>query len=86
LSAIDLSALQEFGKVAGIGGLALAIFFFLARQMLAMQVFANIGGEHTYKFLRLITLSAFAISIIGLCLYAIPTVVVGSGNVVIHND
>lgn len=84
MSATTLSALQEFGKAAGIGGLALGVFFLLARQMLGLQVFANIGGDHTYRFLRLVIFAAFALALIGLLIYAVPLVVVGDNNTVVR--
>ena len=80
------SVVEVFGKVAGIGGLSLAVAFFVFRDIIAKNIFPTLEKIYAYRLLRLIVICSFIVSIIGMILWSKPTLIVGNGNTTVNAD
>ena len=67
--------IEMFGKIAGIGGLALGICMVVFRDIIAKNIFASLSKQQSYKLLRLIALLTFALGICGIVAWAYPNYV-----------
>jgi hypothetical protein len=59
--------------VAGIGGLSLAVFLLVAKQMMRTPVFSQMTGKHTFIIFQRTISFAFIISIVGILAYVISS-------------
>ncbi len=62
---MDTDVLKTIGQIAGIGGLALAVFLLLFRDIIRKSVFSQYGKTHTDQLLRLISVPIFLIATLG---------------------
>lgn len=53
------------GKIAGIGGLSLGIFFLLFKEIIRKNIFPRLEKQHAYKIITLISILIWSIAIIG---------------------
>jgi hypothetical protein len=74
------SVIETFGKIAGVGGLALGVAFFVFRDVIAKNIFPSLTKTQAYRLLRLIVVFAFVVAVVGMVLWTNPTLVIGSGN------
>lgn len=58
-------------KYTGIGGLGIAIFFFIIKDFIKNKLFSKLGREHSYKILKMIIWFCFILSILCLVSYFI---------------
>ena len=63
---MNLKLLENLGKVAGIGGIALGVLVYLLKEVLANNVFQALPLERDYTLLLLITVGAFAMGALGI--------------------
>lgn len=63
------TALETTGQLAGIGGLALGIFFLLVRQLLAKNIFPVLKPSQGLRLLTLLVILAWSVAIGGLITY-----------------
>jgi len=63
---IDLSSLETLGKVAGVAGVGIGAFLWIARDLIAKNIFPTLGKTHAYRIIRLIILLAFFIALAGI--------------------
>ena len=55
-----------FGKIAGIGGLAIGVLLLLYRDILSKNIFPNLTKEQGYKIIRLIIFVVWSVAILGM--------------------
>ena len=58
---MELKALANLGKVAGIGGIALGVVAILLKDVLANQVFQGLPPQQAYQLLFVITIGLFVL-------------------------
>jgi TPR repeat protein len=63
------SILSLFGKVAGIGGLALGVFLLLFREVIRKQIFPTLSDKQAYSLIRLFLYLTFSIAALGIFAY-----------------
>lgn len=63
---MSIEVWSEFGKIAGIAGLALGVFFVLFREIIRKAIFPTLTKPDAYRLLRLITVLIFAVAIAGI--------------------
>ncbi len=63
---IDLSSLETLGKVAGVAGIGIGAFLWIARDLIAKNIFPTLSKVHAYRIIRLIILLAFIIALAGI--------------------
>jgi len=63
------SFFKVFGEIAGIGGLSLAVFLTLFRDIIRRNIFANLGREYSYLLMKQIIWAVWSIAAIGLVLW-----------------
>jgi hypothetical protein len=61
--------LRDLGAVAGIGGIAIGIFFLLGRQVIARNLFPRLTQKHAFLLLSTIIWFAFLLGIAGIVAY-----------------
>jgi hypothetical protein len=66
---VSASLLKGLGSVAGVGGIALGIFFLLFRQVIAKKIFPMLPPEQGYMLMRSIIRYTFLIAALGLILW-----------------
>ena len=49
----SVSIVELVGKIAGIGGLSLGVFFLLFREVIRKNIFQNLTKEQGYKIMGL---------------------------------
>jgi len=64
MEAVEL--LGTLGKVAGIGGIALAVAVLVFRDVIAKNIFRKLTREQSYRLLRLIVILAFLLGVGGI--------------------
>lgn len=60
------SLIEIFGKVAGIGGLGLAVSLLVFRDVIAKNIFPHLTREQSYGLLRLIIVLTFILGVSGI--------------------
>ena len=63
---MDIEILKTFGQIAGIGGLALATFLILFRDVIRKKIFPTLKKDDAYRLLRLIVMLISMITVIGI--------------------
>ncbi|HVK55638.1 MAG TPA: hypothetical protein VM532_11490, partial [Burkholderiales bacterium] len=58
--------LQVAAGTASVGGLALAVFLVLCRDIVRKNIFPNLTRQHAFQIIRLIVVLAFCASLAGL--------------------
>jgi hypothetical protein len=78
-----MELLKELGAIAGIGGIALGVFFLLFRDVIAKSIFSNLPSAESYKLMRLIIICVWSVAIIGMILWFTNglKLVIGNGNI-----
>src|SRR5262249_40510991 len=77
---MDAETLKVVAQIAGIGGVALAVFLMVFREVIRKNIFTKLLPEEGYRLLRLIIVAAWSVAIIGVVAWiyakgqAIPTV------------
>jgi hypothetical protein len=74
--------IEAFGKIAGLAGLALAVFLTLFRQIIAKSILSALPAETSYRFLRLAMILIWTATLFALLLWWLgPAIItVGDGN------
>jgi hypothetical protein len=63
---MDNELLTTLGRLLGIGGLALGIFFLLFRDVIRKSIFPILKKDDAYRLLRLITVLSWSVPVIGI--------------------
>ena len=63
---MDSSLVENLGKIAGIGGIALGVFLLLFKEIIRKTIFRTLTKEHSYKAIRLILLLIWSVAISGI--------------------
>jgi hypothetical protein len=63
---MDEHTIKIFGQVAGIGGLALGVFFYLFREIIRRNFFSKLTKRHSYDIIRLMLILIWSIAIVGI--------------------
>jgi hypothetical protein len=63
---LNTEVLKVVAEVAGIGGIALVMFFYLNREVLRRNVFSSLTKQQSYRIIRLILVSCCVISLSGI--------------------
>ncbi len=63
---METELLKTVGQVAGVGGVALGSLFLVYREMLRKALLPKLARGQAYRLLRLITLTAWSVAIVGL--------------------
>jgi hypothetical protein len=66
---VSASLLKSLGSIAGVGGIALGVFFLLFRQVISKKIFPMLPPEHAYKLMQSIIRYTFLIAALGLILW-----------------
>jgi hypothetical protein len=61
-----MDVLENMGKIAGIGGLALGTFLLLFREVIRKNIFSGLTRDQSYKLIRLILILVWTIAILGI--------------------
>ncbi len=72
--------LETFGKVAGIGGIALGVFLLLFRDLIRKSIFSKLTKEQSFRLLRLIAFFVWTIAILGLIAWVADSFLLRSAN------
>jgi hypothetical protein len=71
---MDQALLEVFGKAAGIGGLALAVFLLIFRSVIRKNIFPKLHDENAYRLIRLMLVLTFLISALGIGAWIFVTI------------
>ena len=63
---MDINLIKEFGKIAGLGGIAFAVFFLLFKEILRKNIFPTLTKDKAYSLLILITILIWSLAVIGI--------------------
>lgn len=63
---MNLEALSELGKIAGIAGIAIGAMVIIFNSLIRNTIFKGLSAEHSYRIIRLIVLFAGVMAIAGL--------------------
>jgi hypothetical protein len=63
---MNLDIIVSFGKIAGIGGLSLAVFVLIFQGVVRKNIFARLDQEKSYQAIRMIILLTWAMALAGL--------------------
>lgn len=66
---MDTNVLETTGQIAGIGGIALGVFFLLARKIIAKKIFPTLSPKQGYRLLTLLVILAWSVALAGLATY-----------------
>jgi len=67
---MDAQVLKIVGAVAGIGGIALALFFWLFRDIVRKNIFPRLTKEQAYKTIQLLMVLATVVALAGIASWA----------------
>ncbi len=67
---MDAQVLKIVGAVAGIGGIALALFFWLFRDIVRKNIFPKLTTDQAYKTIRLLMILATVVALAGIASWA----------------
>jgi hypothetical protein len=65
-SHVGASLLTTLGKILGVGGSALGVFFLLFRELIRKSIFPKLKKEDAYRLLRLIVVSISLVAVVGI--------------------
>ena len=63
---MDAGILKGLGAAAGIGGIALGVFFLLFRELIRKSIFPKLDKADAYRFLQLISVLVWSIAVLGI--------------------
>jgi tetratricopeptide (TPR) repeat protein len=69
-SILDPSILRQVGEIAGLGGIAVGGAVVIFQDVIRKNVFASLTKEQSYRLLRLITLLAWSVAVLGLAAWS----------------
>jgi hypothetical protein len=67
---MDIKIFEVFGKVAGIGGLSLAVLLYLFRQIIQKTTFSKVKSEHAFRIIQMLIICTSAVAILGIGAYS----------------
>ncbi len=65
--------LAAFGKIAGIGGIALTVFMVLFRALIQKGIFPELAKQDAYKIIRLFMYLTFSVAVLGIAVWFLGT-------------
>lgn len=75
---------ETFGKVAGLGGLALAVFLILFRDVIRKNIFSTLPPATTFRLMRQIIWAVWSIAALGLIIWFLGSgLIIGNNNVLL---
>lgn len=77
---MNIEILKTMGAVAGIGGLALGVFFLLFRDVIRKNIFPKMGKTQGYRLIRLFMILVFSIAVVGIGAYVVISLTQGQQN------
>ncbi|HUI96132.1 MAG TPA: hypothetical protein VLX44_10290 [Xanthobacteraceae bacterium] len=63
---MDAGLLKGLGAAAGIGGIALGVFFLLFRELIRKSIFPKLDKADAYRFLQLISVLVWSVAVLGI--------------------
>lgn len=66
---MDNEIIQKFAEIAGIGGVCVGTFLTIAREILKLNIFANINAKQTVSILKILILLSFVIAVLGIAVF-----------------
>jgi hypothetical protein len=74
---------KTFGQIAGIGGLALAVFLVLFRDVIRRNIFSTLPPATTFRLMRHIIWAVWSIAALGLLIWFLGSgLVIGDNNLI----
>lgn len=65
--------LAVFGKIAGLGGIALFVFMVLFRELIRKEIFPKLGRQEAYRIIKLFLCLTFAVAVLGIGAWVVAT-------------
>ncbi len=69
----ETNLIKKLGKIAGIGGIALGVFFLLFKEIMSKNIFPMLTNEQAYSLLSNITVFVFIIALVGIVAWVFTT-------------
>ncbi len=63
---MDLSSLEALGQVAGVAGIAIGAFLFVARDLIAKNIFPKLTKAHSTKVILTLAFMAWSVALVGI--------------------
>lgn len=63
---MELETLKTLGQIAGIGGIAVGVLLIIFKSIIQKKIFPKLSPDQSYKIFRLIVLTVFLISVLGI--------------------
>lgn len=67
---MDLNSLETLGQVAGVAGIAIGAFLFVARDLIAKNIFPTLTKAHSTKVILALAFMAWSVALAGLGAWA----------------
>ena len=67
---MDYEFISNIGQIAGIGGIALGIFFLLFRDVIRRNIFSTMSQINSYRLMRQLLYLVWSVAIIGILVWA----------------
>ena len=78
---MDFEILKFLGQIGGIGGVALGVFLLLTRDILRKKIFQRLTKKQTYSLLRLISILAWSIGVLGIIAWFLVSYLKDDGRI-----
>ena len=66
---METELFKTVASIAGIGGVALLVFYFLMKDIIGKNIFTGLSREQSYNFLKLLLLAIWSAMVIGVAAY-----------------
>lgn len=67
---MEADILKIAGQIAGVAGLALAVFLLTCREVIRKNVFTRLSKEHSYALLRMTLWAAWSVAVLGIAAWS----------------
>jgi hypothetical protein len=64
--------IETLGKIAGIAGITVGVFFLLVREIIRKHIFPSLNSKQTYNIIRLTLIFTWSVAVIGMILWIVP--------------
>ncbi len=63
---MDLSTLETLGQIAGVAGVAIGVFLFITRDLIAKNIFPKLTKAHSTKIIVMFAFMAWSVALAGI--------------------
>jgi hypothetical protein len=70
---LDLDTLKSFGQIAAPAGLAIGAFLYIARDIVAKNIFPTLTKQHAYQVVVVLAFMAWTVALAGIATWAYVT-------------